>query len=77
MWRTKTRRPSTSKVLTKQLKNDGQLVQELIVAEKLGYCLAELREKMTVEELYLWAAFYQLRADEEQKQIDKAKRGRR
>ena len=32
---------------------------------------------MTLEELYLWSVFYQLRADEEKAAMDKAKRGRR
>lgn len=46
----------------------------MIVAEKLGYTLQELRERMTLEELYLWQAFYQLRADEEKAAQDKANR---
>ena len=64
-------------MLKYQLKNDGLLLQEMIVAEKLGYCLNDLRERMTEEELYLWAAFYELRAEEEKRVMDRAKRGRR
>ena len=63
--------------MTKELRRDGQLVQEMIVAEKLGYTLSDLRERMTLEELYLWSAFYQLRNEEETKAMNKAKRGRR
>ena len=64
-------------MLKYQLKNDGLLLQEMIVAEKLGYCLNDLRERVTEEELYLWAAFYELRAEEEKRVMDKAKRRRR
>lgn len=45
----------------------------MVVAEKLGYTLTELQEKMTPEELYLWSMFYELRSDEEKKAINKAK----
>ena len=49
----------------------------MVVAEKLGYTLTELEERMTPEELYLWAAFYQVRSDEEKKAMNKAKGARR
>jgi hypothetical protein len=32
---------------------------------------------MTIEELLIWSAFYELRSDEEQAAMKKAKRGRR
>ena len=38
--------------------------------------LVQLRENMTPEELILWHAFFTLQREEEQKQIDKAKRRR-
>ena len=47
------------------------------MAEKLGYTVSELQERMTLEELYMWSVFYQLRADEEQAALDKARRNRR
>ena len=50
---------------------------EFIVAEKLGYTLSELRERMSLEELYLWSVFYEIRADEEKAARNKAQRGRR
>jgi hypothetical protein len=65
------------KTLVKELKEDKQLVLELIVAEKLGYTLNELRERMVPEELSLWAVFYDLRNQEEQAAINKAKTRRR
>ena len=49
----------------------------MIVAEKLGYTLTELQERITPEELALWSALYQLRQQEEQKAMNKAKSKRR
>jgi hypothetical protein len=49
----------------------------MIVCEKLGYTLSELRERMTLEELILWSTFYELRGDEEKAAMEKAKRKRR
>jgi hypothetical protein len=45
----------------------------MVVAEKLGKTLGQLQELITVEELGLWLSFYELRADEERKQLDKMK----
>ncbi len=59
------------------LKKDNQLLAELVVAEKLGKTLNELREQITPEELHLWLLFYELRTDEERKQMEQAKRRRR
>ena len=39
--------------------------------------LGQMREAMTPEELYLWHAFITLQNEEQQKAMDKAKRGRR
>ena len=39
--------------------------------------LGQLREAMTPEELQLWLAFRQLEHDENQKAVEKARRGRR
>ena len=62
---------------TAELAKDNQLLAELVVAEKLGYTLNELRERIVPEELQLWLLFYELRADEEKKQLEQAKRRRR
>ena len=43
----------------------------MIVAEKLGMTLAELRQRMTAAELALWAAFYELQADQQQEMMNK------
>ena len=39
--------------------------------------LVELRERMTPAELWLWAAFYELRNQQEQEARDKALRRRK
>jgi len=49
----------------------------MVVAEKLGMTLVQLRDNMTFEELQLWSLFYELRSEEERKTMEKAKRGRR
>jgi hypothetical protein len=38
--------------------------------------LQELQERITVEELYLWSAFYELRSQEEKAAMEKARRRR-
>ena len=48
----------------------------MVVAEKLGYTLSELMERITVEELMLWNAFYELRAEQEKEAMEKARRRR-
>ena len=47
---------------------------QFVVAEKLGYTVQELQERMTFEELQMWSVFYQLRSDHEQAAMNKAKR---
>ena len=53
------------------------MILQLVVAEKLGYTLAELQERTTTEELLLWSAFYEHRSDLEKAAMDKAARRRR
>ena len=62
-----------SKVLAKELRKDGELLAELIVAKELGYTLVELRKKMTQEELLLWHSFFALQREEEDKMLNKSK----
>ena len=38
------------------------------VAKELGCTLAELRQKMTLEELYLWSAWFEVQHDQMQEQ---------
>ena len=46
------------------------------MAEKLGMTIGQLREAMTTEELLAWSAYFSIRADEEKKALDAAKRRR-
>jgi citrate synthase len=48
----------------------------MVVAEKLGYTLQELMERITVEELQLWAVFYEIRNEQEKAAIEKSRRRR-
>ena len=50
---------------------------ELVVAEKLGKTLTELREGMTYEELWLWHTYFNLQSEQQQEAMKKAQRGRR
>lgn len=44
------------------------------VARDLGYTLAELMERMTPEELYLWGVIYRYEYEEQEKAMKKARR---
>lgn len=44
------------------------------VARDLGYTLTELGQRMTVEEMQLWSALYQVEAQEEEEALKKARR---
>ena len=59
--------------MAKELRKDGELLAELVIAKELGYTLVELREKMTEEELYIWHAFLTLQREEEDKMLNKSK----
>lgn len=50
---------------------------QLVVAEKLGMTVTELQQRMTLEELLLWSAFYEHRSDLEKKALKDARKGRR
>ena len=49
---------------------------QFIVAEKLGLTLAELQERMTVEELVGWSCYLEIKHDHEQAAMEKARRRR-
>ena len=46
------------------------------LAKELGMTVRQLASQLTQEELTGWAAFYELKAEEEQKAMDRAKTGR-
>lgn len=60
-----------------QLKKRGGLLTELGVAKELKMTLGQLRREMTYEELWIWAAYFGLIADEREEAMKKASRGRR
>ena len=49
---------------------------QFIVAEKLGMCVSELQERMTLEELMGWSCYLEIKHDHEQAAMEKAKRRR-
>ena len=60
-----------SKALQKEVAKDGELMLQLVIAEKLGKTLGELREAMTPQELLLWHVFYAERADREREAMNR------
>ena len=64
-------------MIKEQLSKDNQLLAELVIAKELHMTLVQLREAMTLEELWLWHAFLSLRQDEEAKALEKARRSSR
>ena len=46
------------------------------VAKELGLSLSEVRTTMTTEELIGWSAYFQILNEDQQAEIDKAKRRR-
>ena len=49
---------------------------QLGVAKELGMSLTQLKQTVTVEELLLWSAYFQILNEDQEKEIDKAKRRR-
>ena len=48
----------------------------MVVAMELHMTLGQLREQMTEAELWLWHGFLMLRHEDNQKAMEKARRGR-
>jgi len=46
------------------------------VAKELGMSLSEVRATMTAEELLGWSAYFQILNEDQQKEMDKARRRR-
>lgn len=46
---------------------------QLGVAKELNYTLLELRQKMTIEELFIWSAYFEILNDEQEKMLKKTK----
>ena len=57
-----------------ELKKNNYLHMQFFIAEKLGMTLVEIRNKMSLEEMYGWNAYFNHKAEEEEKAYEKAKR---
>ena len=60
----------------KELRKENQLLAELHIAKELGLTLTQLREGMTMEEIWLWMTYFALQNEEQEAAMKKAK-GRR
>ena len=49
---------------------------QLGVAKELGMSLTQLKQTVTVEELLLWSAYFQILNEDQEKEMEKAKRRR-
>jgi len=49
---------------------------QLGVAKELGMSLTQLKQSVTPEELLLWSVYFQVLNEDQQKELDKAKRRR-
>ena len=47
---------------------------QFFIAEKLGYTHKELRNQISVEELFAWNAYFEIKAEQEKKAYDDARR---
>lgn len=57
-----------------RLKNDNYLLLQFFIAEKLGMTLAQLRSSMSTEELYAWSAYCEVKAEQEEKAMERSRR---
>ena len=67
-------RSPTLKAIEQELESDNRLYFQLSLAEALHCTLFELKDKVTDEELALWAAYFAIKGRRQQKEIDKIKR---
>ena len=49
---------------------------QLGVAKELGYTLAELNNKLTLDELLMWSVYFELLNDEQEAEMKAARRRR-
>ena len=59
--------------LKARLEKDNYLFLQFFVAEKLGMTLADLRAKMSLEELTGWSAYLSVKADREEKEMERSR----
>ena len=56
------------------MKEDNFVYLQFFIAEQLGYTHKEIREKMSVQELYAWNAYFEIKSEREEEAYEKAKR---
>ena len=50
-----------------ELRKDKLLMLQLSVCKELGYTLAKLNTEMTLEELYVWSAYFGVMNEDQEK----------
>ena len=62
------------KAIEQELESDNRLYFQLSLAEALHCTLFELKDRVTDEELALWAAYFSIKSKRQEKEIEKIKR---
>ena len=57
-----------------KIKDDNFVYLQFFIAEQLGYTFKELQERVSVQELYGWNAYFTIKAEREEEAYEKAKR---
>ena len=61
--------------LKAELSKNNFLYLQFFIAETLGITLLELKNRMSMEELLSWNAYFELKNEREEKAYEDAKRG--
>ena len=56
-------------MLKAELKRDNLLMLQLGVAKELGYTLIRLKSELTMEELLLWSAYFDVTNEEQERRM--------
>ena len=64
----------TPKAIERELESEGRLYFQLSLAETLHCTLFELKNKVTEEELLLWAAYFSIKSKRQKEEMEKVKR---
>lgn len=62
------------KAIEKELESDNRLYFQLSLAEALSCTLFELKDRVTDEELALWAAYFAVKSRRQEQEMEKIKR---
>jgi hypothetical protein len=62
------------KAIEQELESDNRLYFQLSLAEALSCTLFELKDRVTDEELALWAAYFAVKGRRQEKEMDRIKR---